>query len=297
LFYRMMQDNLDELFEIIGSYREADEKEKQKRRDNLKREYDITVKRGEITDGYFQLAHEIYSLLYLQQKGNVVMAKDSVNAAGSDFIWKQKYEIECVCPSMGDVKKSGLEKFLLRDRAKPSDYKAKKEIVNSRFTQALGEKKKFYVEHVKKRTIDETKPYLVFLGLGSLKREYLGGDNAIDFIDILFGKGMPQFTMDRRTREVVSTGYEHRKSIKKQNGAEIDCNLFLNEEYKCISGVLFTTAWLVEKYNEKNTYLFVNPYANNPINLKDFEGVPYWDLNTDASVFKYEFHSTEIKNC
>ena len=292
MFYELMQDSLKDLFEIIDSYSGADEKEKQERRNNLKREYDITMEQEEITDRYFQLAHEIYGLSYLQSKGHIVMAKDSVNEAGSDFIWKQKYEIECVCPSMGDVKKSGLEKFLQHDGTKAIDYKAKKEIMNSRFTQALKEKKEFYVEHVKKGTIDATKPYLIWLGLGKLKLEYRGGDCAIDLNDILFGKGMPQLTINRETREMTPIGYAHCESIKKQNGAEIDCNLFLNEEYKCISGIIFSMAWLEEKYNEKNTYLFVNPYTNNPINLKDFEGIPYWNLSTNG----YEFYLNEIKD-
>ena len=104
------------------------------------------------------------------------------------------------------------------------------------------------------------------------------GDCGIELTGVLLGKGCPYVSFDSKGN-VVHHGYTHNESFlkkTKEKTVDIDCNIFCWENYRCVSGIIFTKAKLFEEYTTSNTWLLVNPYANVKISKKDFPGMIYW---------------------
>ena len=85
-----------------------------------------------------------------------------------------------------------------------------------------------------------------------------------------------------RESEKFSDGFWKKIEIVKKNNSKELVDIpaqFFNSNNTNISGVLFSTAGIYEKYNLNNTFLFLNPYANNQININDFHNIIYWKCN------------------
>lgn len=232
-----------------------------------------------ISDAYYSLAHEIKALQFLSPLGNVRVADDSHSRAGCDYVLNEKYQIECVCSTAGKSEQNSLAKFCI---CNPSgglmDYNKKENLLYSRLTSSLRDKKGFYQKHIDAGTMFANLPYIIFLGLGPLS-QHMGicpDNNGIELTGILLGKGNPTVTIHPETRKIIDEGYAFRPRIEKWNHQLIDSMIFCNPEYTGVSGILFSSAGLHEEYTAKNTWLFINPYATNKILKKDFHNVTYW---------------------
>ena len=78
---------------------------------------------------------------------------------------------------------------------------------------------------------------------------------------------------------MIESFYSHVDTIKKHNGSYIDANFFVKKENKHISGIVFSDASVFDLYDCSNTFLFLNPYAENKIKVKDFKNMIYWKVN------------------
>ena len=56
---------------------------------------------SQFNDRYYNLAHEIKSFHFLQQFGCLLISEDSRGIAGCDCKLNERYQIECVCSSVG----------------------------------------------------------------------------------------------------------------------------------------------------------------------------------------------------
>jgi hypothetical protein len=140
---------------------------------------------------------------------------------------------------------------------------------------------RFYYKRVGK-SIPEHYPYIIFLKTGSLAYEWFEEKYGMALLDILLGRGFLRITIDTANGKFIDSGYTHRDYIEKYNGKEIDCNLFLNNDFRCVSAILLATSPLGEKYSYKNTFLFINPFATHKIFAKDFWGLIYWKANKEG---------------
>jgi len=265
-----------ELFTIIDNCGMSN-KEIKLRKSRIRQSVDL-IRRDESTESYAlynQRAHEIDSIPFLQQFGALTIAEDSRNAKGCDFVLKEHIYIECVCSSEGDLTKNKLDKF--RNCKGLYDYGKKNTILNTRFSSSLCDKKDFYNKRVGK-SIPENYPYIIFLKTGSLAYEWDEEENGIALLDILLGRGNKTVTIDNNN-EIIGFGYTHNENIEKHNGEKINCNLFYDEDFQCVSAVLLTTAAPSVKYNNDNIVLFINPFAKNKIYAKDFWGLTYWKVD------------------
>ena len=270
---------------LISVLRSCDlpQKEITYRSDNLKQAENKPSSISIVGNRYHDLAHEIKSLNFLQQFGKTQISCDYAHKPGSDLILNDKYYIECVCASAGDVRISGFEKYCTKNTlGKVIDYNEKANILYSRLTTAIKAKRDFYEER-KGRSIPTDKPYIIFLGLGSLANEMFAEDNGFALTSILFGRGNPQIIINSKTGAVVDSGYSHNFKINKWNGSAIDCNVFCSQDYCCVSAILFTDADLFTPYSSNNTFLFINPFADVRVLKKDFKGLVYWSANPDET--------------
>ncbi|MBR5126391.1 MAG: hypothetical protein IKU68_06620 [Oscillospiraceae bacterium] len=242
---------------------------------------------NQISSRYYNLAHELKCLHFLSRFGEVAPALDCSHTDGCDAILNDHYQIEFVCCSPGaNTDKSGYDRFSVKNLNgfMLCDYAEKEKFLFSRITTALHAKQTFYEDHISKNTISANKPYIIFLGLGELSYDMLCGNFGIDLTGVLLGKGCPTITINGEGK-VTGRGYTHNESFPKYNGAAINCNLFCREEFRCVSGVIFTDAALYDEYTTKNTWLFINPFATTKIRKKDFAGMVYWSANKNSDYF------------
>lgn len=106
-------DYSEQLFEILR-HSGLSKKEIDYRIMNLKRAERGSSDISKVGDRCYNLAHEIRSLQFLEQYGNVSVSQDSASVAGVDYILNDYY-IECVCASAGNAKENGLEKCCVKN--------------------------------------------------------------------------------------------------------------------------------------------------------------------------------------
>lgn len=258
------------------------EKERIYRREQLEKAEKLKSENmGGTSDRYYQLAHEIRCLDFLSHFGKPQLSSDADHNAGADIVLGE-YQIECVCASPGEkTSENGFDRLCTKNNLDELViYNEREDIVLSRLTSVLKDKKDFFLKHCNNGSLSKDTPYIVFIGLGSLATEFYAEENGMALLGILFGKGSPTITIDS-SGNIIGTGYEHRSEIKKQSfgkTVDIPCNYFLDEEYRCISGIIFSEEWY-DNYDLQNTWLFINPFAENPIDTDDFPGLIYWNLD------------------
>ncbi len=250
------------------------EKEKNYRKNELIKIYEEMKKTNTINNKYYNLSHEIRSLEFLQKYENLRIAQDHSHKAGCDFKIYDNYEIECVCSSSGQEETNGLNQFHGSDFF---DYNKKENIILTRLTSSIKDKLIFYHNHLNNGSISSNKnPYIIFLGLGNLKFAMFPGKFGFVLNKILFGVGHENMHINKKTNKVEEYGYSHNNVIYNHNNKEINCNIFCDTNYDCVSGIIFSTAKLDEHYTKDNTFLFINPFAKNPIYANKFSDLVYW---------------------
>lgn len=275
-----LQKLTDELETCINNSTYLSDKEKKHRIKNLRtaKEDDINGKVYPISNRYVQLAHEIKSMDFISNFGNISVALDSQAKAGCDILLDNYYQIECVCCSSGNSTfENKLREYQIFDGSLV-DYKEKKKLLNSRLTSVIESKKEFYYSHVEKKTISSDKPYIIFISLGTLAYDMFLGENGIEFLDILLGKGDLKYIYDNNLDKIVDATYTHEETLEKWNGAKLNCNIFQSTNYACISSIILTDANIYEKYDLHNTWMFLNPLAQVPLEMDIFLTMNYWEI-------------------
>lgn len=242
---------------------------------------------------YYDTAHEIRCLQFLNKYGSVHMALDSKKEAGCDFTINGRIQVECICCSPGKSEENGWADYLRTESQwVMRDAKTAESFILSRITNALSKKREFYYDHIRKGTVCKDKPYVVFIALGSLYTKALFGDTGLSVLRILFGVDNEIINYDGSCDKLYFDGYSYSEKMKKWNGAQIDSALFYMKEYSCISGVIVTTSGIDTSYPESETWLFTNPYAINRLTEDDLNGMPSWRENGKG---KYVFLANDDK--
>lgn len=258
--------------EILDSS-DINDKEKKYRKDKLLNVYKKMLDNNYIDYKYFDIAHEIKSLQFLSQYPNLSIANDRKSKAGCDFSIYNTYYIECVSCSSGNESKNGLDKFR---GTGIFDYGKKENIILTRLSQALQEKRNFYDNHILNNSINPEQPYIIFLSMGDLIYGSFPGPYGFILNKLLFGVGHTLLEFDTINNKVLGLKYDYKQNIFNHNNSPIECNYFCNEDNSCISAILFSCADLEELYTKDNTFLFINPLATNKIYAKKFNNIVYW---------------------
>lgn len=270
--HTFFERHVRELFEILNSSNLSEAEIRFR-----KKQVELCVERiaehdnPEDYNRYNQLAHEIESYAFLSQFGSVIMAEDSKHQPGCDLILAERIYVECVCSTAGDAEKSGLASFMGEGSF---DYRKKSQLLNERFISSLCAKVDFYNTHINDSILPD-KPYVIFLSPGNLIYEWFEEWNGMALLDVLLGKGDPTILVNTETGEMRDGGYSHNAALSKHNGAILDCNLFLNSSFNCVSAILLNTT-LGERYTKENTFLFTNPFAQQPIEESIFKDIVVW---------------------
>jgi hypothetical protein len=209
------------------------------------------------------------------------MAND--NFPGPDFNLENTY-IECVSLSFG--KQENLE---LRYENSPRVGSWSYDGIALRVLSAISEKKSKYQFYIEKKYIDDSMPYVVFISYGMLNNSIFERERnkKHEVLLPLLGVGYPVFIINLETNE-GRWSYSFRDKLNKANGTTITTDAFRDG---LISMIIVTSADLGDKYNAKNTVLFVNPFSDRKVNIGIFSGYNCWE---PQGIDEYSLKQIEI---
>lgn len=245
--------------------------------------YNNMISKKETDREFYSLVHEIKSYDFVNSFSKVYLANDEKHETGPDISFGNN-RIECVCSSKGKILNSVYKEYSIshfKGKTKIINYNKTKEFLLPRITNSLYTKKDIIEDYIKKKVIRSNECPILFLSLGELNVDFHAGTYGVELLEILIGKGPLCLVYDRKNEKFSDIFWKVNDKIKKNNGKElVDISAkFFNSNNTNISGVLFSTACIYEKYNLNNTFLFLNPYAKNQININDFNDIIYWKCN------------------
>lgn len=264
---KQYNNHLCKLLEDVG----LDNKEIMYRKRNLERAFPQGKHIIEIGHRYYELAHEIKAMSFLSNMGKVNISRDSVGERGCDCVFSEKYDVEFVCCSLGQHPESFRKVF---QESSMKEYKESADFIISRLTNSVKSKTEKYLSE---NSLGERGPFIIFLGLGELSYGAMLGSYGMEVLSFLVGKGERTFLVDLETGEIIRSGYVYQPEFKKPlNGAIINADIWDDENYNCVSALIVSDADIDEDYSYDNTWMYINPNADNKITIKDFEGIIYW---------------------
>jgi len=177
---------------------------------------------------------EMYLTCALLEAGLRVMPKtrdsgpDICLRHNNSYIW-----VEAVAPGRG----CGLDavpphKFGIR-------AKVPEEQILLRYTSAIKEKYEAYQKYVENNVISALDPYVIAVNGGKVPYSFIR-DRIPRIIKAVLPIGPYSTTINPDTLEIISSGYSYRPEIEKKSGSPVPTNVFLDEKYAGISGVLFS---------------------------------------------------------
>jgi hypothetical protein len=109
-----------------------------------------------------------------------------------------------------------------------------------RFTNALDEKRRKYLQAVKKGIIQPSDRYLLAINSRGIPHAPYGGALPY-FIQAFLPFGHPTFTIDIQTRKVVDAYFQRREAIPKVSGATVSTKAFLDAQFAFVSAILHSS--------------------------------------------------------
>lgn len=170
--------------------------------------------------------------------------------------------IEAIAPSSGNEDSPDsvpeLEMGIVQDV--PNDQ------VILRYTAAISEKFNKYKGYIEKGILKDVDPFVVAIN-GCRVRSARTDFEPPRIVRSVFPIGHEYVTIDTATGSAVDNGFHFRKTIPKTSGTEIPIDIFLDERYSYISGVMFSVSDCCNRPKKNgDDFIFVhNPLANNPI--------------------------------
>ncbi|XUW99834.1 MAG: hypothetical protein TUN42_08040 [Dehalogenimonas sp.] len=209
---------------------------------------------------------EMYLTCFLLEHGLPV--KKKTHTEGPDILIEQdnsRIFIEAVAPSPGDE----FNPDRVPDMNIGEMQRIPEEQIILRYRSAIEGKCAKYLNYLAQELLSPTDAYIIAVNSCKI-------DSAIaelfppKIMKALFPIGNHQIKIDKKTSKFIGEGYKYRGSVKKVAGAEISTNIFLDNSYSYISGILYSRA-SVRTFPEMvgDDFIFVhNPLAINPVHKK-----------------------------
>lgn len=109
-----------------------------------------------------------------------------------------------------------------------------------RYTSAIADKYNKYIEYLEDGIVSYSDSYVIALNsckIGILAKAEVSGLPRI--IKAVLPVGYKQVTIDKTTGPIVPWRYEYRPAINRSSGSSVPTNLFLEDEYSGLSGILY----------------------------------------------------------
>ncbi len=137
--------------------------------------------------------------------------------------------------------------------------------IKLRYTSRLDDKRQVCADYLADGIIAPQDPFVIALHAGILPFTKVERDLP-RIVECLFALGDTYITVNVETDELLERGVTQRWTLKNRNDAEIRHDLFLQEEYRCISAILFSSIMPHELGNNPVFQTLVhNPFAHAPL--------------------------------
>lgn len=160
--------------------------------------------------------------------------------------------IECCLPTGGDPSKSNSVPETPCDGEFHEVYPDKSVL---RCTQVLSEKKRQHLRWIEKGVCHQDTPFLIAINGRNLKLQ-ISNSSLPQILRALYGTGNMYVVFDSKNAEYRNSGYLFQPKIDTSETVSIPTTFFLEKENNHISGVLFSTDWIMH-YSSPPQYCYV----------------------------------------
>lgn len=204
---------------------------------------------------------EMYLTCALQENGFLV----SCPKPGPDLLLsyeKLNIWVEAIAPGNGS---ESSEDKVPKLKAKIAQEVPTEQII-LRYRSAIAEKSKKYRGYIEKNIIAKGDPFIIAVN-GCKVRSARTELNPPRIVRSVFPIGDKCITVDKYSGNPIDTGFCFKKSISKASGAQVSTDIFLDEKYSYISGILFSVSDCCNRPDVKGDdfILIHNPTAENPV--------------------------------
>lgn len=200
---------------------------------------------------------------------------------GPDFIINNIY-VEAVCPEPNEIL-SDLNRPTEKAKSVPNDE------FNLKILSALKDKSEKFKLYKTKKIIEKNSTNIIAINTsnlgGAIWNEY-GISQQPRLLEVCFGIGPITLTIDRKTGNTEKSELSYKPGTVKHNGTNINSEIFLNDDYRHISGIIFSNVNFCTKAlgsSERINYVH-NPLASNKLELDHFKFNNEYYLDNDEVV-------------
>ncbi|MBN1366513.1 MAG: hypothetical protein JW967_01115 [Dehalococcoidales bacterium] len=189
--------------------------------------------------------------------------------------------LEAVTPSEGiSDNKDRVHEMPLMTAVKVPD-----EEITLRYCSAIADKFEKYKSYLKNNSISSNDVYVIALNSCKIKQAIMETDIP-RILKAVLPFGDPQVTISKRAGVKPYWSYQYRDKIYRYNTSSVPTDLFLNQNYDGLSGILYSRTDLFNKPKRMgDNFIFIhNPLARNPLPHGYFKfGMEYYiNLETNS---------------
>ena len=204
-------------------------------------------------DKFYSLTWELMLGATLLEKGYHL--EPSINDKRPDLcliVEGKRIWIECCLPTGGDPSKPNSVTETVSDG---EFHKIDPDKSVLRCTQALSEKKRQHLRWLAKGVCNQDEPFLIALNGRNLKLR-IDNSSLPHILRALYATGDMYVVLDSKDAEYRESGYHFKPKIDKSETAPISTTFFLEKDNSHISGVLFSTDWIMS-YSSSPQHCYV----------------------------------------
>lgn len=219
---------------------------------------------------FHQRTWELYLWHVLKKYGHAPQKSGSI---GPDFFFlsgEGKVWVEAVAPGRGSgpdaVPKLRTINEMLDSGEEPIAQQVPEEAIILRFTHAMREKLKKYEAYRSKGIVQSEDRFIIAIN-GCEATDYRGEPSVPYLIKAAIALGHLQISFDPAGVELSRGSYQRRELIRKKNQELVTTDLFLRNEYRSVSTVLYSPKDIcnIPESVGSEMYYFHNPLAVNPL--------------------------------
>lgn len=161
--------------------------------------------------------------------------------------------IECCLPTGGDPSNPNSVTEMVFDGECHNIDPPDKSVL--RCTQELSVKKQQHLKWIAKRVCNQDEPFLIALNGRNLELG-IANNSLPQILRALYATGDRYVVLDSKDPEYKESGYHFKPKIDKSEKTPISTTFFLEKDNNHISGVLFSTDWIM-RYSSSPQYCYV----------------------------------------
>jgi hypothetical protein len=207
--------------------------------------------------------------------------------------------IEAIAPTAGDTNSADRVPDLIPINEGGSAQTVPVEKIILRYTAALEEKRSKFRAYREKGLVSNDDTCVIAISGAHLAPRGGYGDTIPYIVRAVLPFGNQYVSLDKKTLEIVGSGYTLQENIKKASGTAIPTTAFLNGDYDAIAAVIFGPSGigntpqrlgidLITVHNTRSKHRLPLGYLN--------RGFEYWLVESEASSeLKFRQHNSEAE--